>query len=28
VRGALHRNRKRPVSLEEMQEAIERGPRG
>jgi hypothetical protein len=25
VRGALHRNRKRPVSIEEMQEAIKRG---
>jgi bifunctional DNA-binding transcriptional regulator/antitoxin component of YhaV-PrlF toxin-antitoxin module len=25
VRGALHRNRERPVSIEEMQEAIRHG---
>jgi len=28
VRGALHRNRKRPVSLAEMQDAIKRGAGG
>lgn len=28
VRGALQRNRKRPVSLDEMQDAIKRGASG